>query len=585
MNDAVGSTALDWDKPFWPPLLLAVLCFLAYSNSLHNQFMLDDHVVLFGESGVAELDSSLDMITHYQGQFYRPVGHLFLVASHRLFGTDELGYHLANLVLFFTICLLFFYITQLLFENRLLALLTASLYAVHPINNALVNYITLNVSGFFVVCLQISLILFLLFLREGRTSSYGLSLVFLVFGLLSHEMSLMFPVYLFCVLYFLKRFDLRRIVWIGLPYGLICAGYLLFRFYLFRPIGIYTGGLGGMEVSISRVIATLANLIFWYVSQLLFMGGPLFLWTEEYAAVRVSMTVILSVAVVALFLYLLLVRWKKGLLAFALAFFAAGFLPLGASSFTYLPAADPIIEPHWFYFSSLGFFLLPAQALVTLKESVRSRIWLLVICLVLAVGVLFVRRSNTLWKDEGTYSSYWMSKNLNNLTPYVGLSAALLEQGRCRESIATANQGIKMVKSTYVRNVPGLSPELIARIHAGPLPYNESILTNLGTAYVCVGNYDAALGAYFTGTQADRGSARPHHYMGQLYLKRQFYQQAVKSFSNAVRLNPRSVPSYKYLLAVNAESRGRVEEAKALIAEAKKLQAEVRWYPWNLDAY
>ena len=154
-----------------------------------------------------------------------------------------------------------------------------------------------------------------------------------------------------------------------------------------------------------------------------------------------------------------------------------------------------------------------------------------------------MRRSNTLWKDEGTYSSYWMSKNLNNLTPYVGLSAALLEQGRCRESIATANQGIKMVKSTYVRNVPGLSPELIARIHAGPLPYNELILTNLGTAYVCVGNYDAALGAYFTGTQADRGSARPHHYMGQLYLKRQFYQQAVKSFSNAVRLNPRSVPS------------------------------------------
>ena len=245
-------TAFDWNKSFWPPLLLAILCFLAYSNSLHNQFMLDDYVVLFGEEGVAALDSGLDMFTHPQGgQFYRPVGHLFLVASHRLFGTHEVGYHSANLVLFFVICLFFFYITELLFENRQLSFLTAALYAVHPINNALVNYITLNVSGIFVVCLQLSLILFLLFLRGGRIVSYVLSLLFLVFGLLSHEMSLLFPVYLVCILHFLKRFTLRRMIWVGLPYGLICLSYLVFRSYLFRLQSVFDNSVTGLDTSIS----------------------------------------------------------------------------------------------------------------------------------------------------------------------------------------------------------------------------------------------------------------------------------------------------------------------------------------------
>ena len=78
-----------------------IACALAYSNSLQNGFMLDDHLILFGEQGIEKFNSFLDVFTKDLGSFYRPVGHLVLAVSYSLFGTQVAGYHLVNLGRFF----------------------------------------------------------------------------------------------------------------------------------------------------------------------------------------------------------------------------------------------------------------------------------------------------------------------------------------------------------------------------------------------------------------------------------------------------------------------------------------------------
>lgn len=113
--------------------------------------------------------------------------------------------------------------------DRKLALGTATLFCVHPINAMLVNDVTVTVISTFVILLQISFLLFCNYLNERKKIYVVGSLLCFVLALLSHEMSLFFPVYLLCLLIFLKRHEINRhIGLICLPYVLIAVAYLFF---------------------------------------------------------------------------------------------------------------------------------------------------------------------------------------------------------------------------------------------------------------------------------------------------------------------------------------------------------------------
>src|SRR3989338_5061117 len=128
-----------------------IACLFVYSNSLFNNFMLDDYMVLFGEKGVEGLNSvsSLFFSSHNQNTFYRPVGHIILVLFFKLFGHSFFYYHLANLLLFVCICFLVYAITHQLFHDIRLSFFTALFYAIHPIKGMLANYITANIISTF----------------------------------------------------------------------------------------------------------------------------------------------------------------------------------------------------------------------------------------------------------------------------------------------------------------------------------------------------------------------------------------------------------------------------------------------------
>ena len=236
---------------------------------------------------------------------------------------------------------------------------------------------------------------------------------------------------------------------------------------------------------------------------------------------------VVAIAVIATLLYLIFVRWQKGLHAFSMAFFISGFIPLGLASFTYITTGNPIIEPHWFYFSSLGFFLLLASGILTLRKWVRSTGWILIVFCILVTGLLMVRHSNTHWKDQETYCRYWLSINGGDWTPYWGMGRSLLEKGHYQGAVSYFEEGL------YVNR------------------YSPRILADLGYAYFKVGDYDAGVQACRAALRLDPTYSVAYHYMGQIFLATRAYREAKIAFSNAFRLNPWSVSSYRYLLAVN----------------------------------
>ena len=519
-------------------LVVLIACALAYSNSLQNGFMLDDHLILFGEQGIEKFNSFLDVFTKDLGSFYRPVGHLVLAVSYSLFGTQVAGYHLVNLGLFFLICMMFFVITELLFDNRRLSLLAAVLYAIHPINGMLVNYVTASILSTFVLTLEFSFALFILWLKNGKLSIYVLSLLCFVMGLLSHEMSLMFPVYLLCLLHFLKNFTLKRSLWTCLPFFAMSSVYFLIRLSFVSLQGAFTNTVNSAAPALRSYIATMLDLSYWYVSKLVSLRDILFLWSSELATDDLNLKTILAAGVLMGTFYLIFVRWGKGLNAFSLAIFMAGLAPLAFASFMYLPYVDPIIEPHWFYFSSFGLFLMLSNLLVSLAEKTRGVLVTLLISSLLVTGILAARDANTNWKDQETYCRYWLSLNQLNLTPYYGLGKSRLEQEDCAEAIELFEKGISVGNYS-----------------------SEQIATDLGKAYACMGHDELAAQSYQSALRMNPRYSPAYHQRALLFLQYGARWEALLAFSNALRMNPQLEASYEYLLAVRAELEGKMDEA------------------------
>ncbi|MCA9399218.1 MAG: hypothetical protein KC618_05685, partial [Candidatus Omnitrophica bacterium] len=151
-------------------LLLVTLC-VTYSNSLHNDFMIDDDALILTDTKIRNLKNLYyQFIPDHQevfeleegGQsiYYRPFAHILPMVCYSVFEENVFGYHVFNLFLFYFAVLAFYFLVRRLFGSSELAFFTGLLYAVHPLNGMYINYITASVFGFQVLVLSLSFILF-----------------------------------------------------------------------------------------------------------------------------------------------------------------------------------------------------------------------------------------------------------------------------------------------------------------------------------------------------------------------------------------------------------------------------------------
>src|ERR1700730_13916862 len=149
-------------------LLLAVV---PYLNSVWGSFVYDDRLQVL-ENPYAHSFRYLGKIFGttvwtFEGaqgvtNYYRPLMTFAYLVCYKLFGPIPFGFHLFNVVLHATVVLLTFAVTERLFGDRLMSLIVAGLFALHPVHTESVAWIAgvtdLELSVFF-------LLTFLLYLR------------------------------------------------------------------------------------------------------------------------------------------------------------------------------------------------------------------------------------------------------------------------------------------------------------------------------------------------------------------------------------------------------------------------------------
>jgi tetratricopeptide (TPR) repeat protein len=130
------------------PLIVFVLALVLYSNTIPNEYNLDDVLVTNNHRNTAKGLSAWKEILnefYYEDDMgyrygYRPVTHLSFALEHQLFGESPHISHVVNVLLYALLCLFIFYLIQSLDPVRgpTLAFLVAVIFAVHPIHTEVV---------------------------------------------------------------------------------------------------------------------------------------------------------------------------------------------------------------------------------------------------------------------------------------------------------------------------------------------------------------------------------------------------------------------------------------------------------------
>ena len=245
------------DKRFFAVGILCILAitFLVYFNTLSGFFLSDDLINLFQHRPVSFNDCIrvfADFIEHPFG--YRPIWTFSWYFDYLLWGNNPVGYHITNTSLHGLVSVLVFFLTYCISEKKGLSYFTAMLFAVHPIHSGAVAWISCRMDLICAFFYLVALMGLSSFLYRRSVVLYLLSLLAFCTSLLTKEMALSLPLVALVLIlikkgsFLRKKENLREAIKLSLPFFLIAAGYIAFRFLLYGQISIRMVG-GRPELS------------------------------------------------------------------------------------------------------------------------------------------------------------------------------------------------------------------------------------------------------------------------------------------------------------------------------------------------
>jgi Tfp pilus assembly protein PilF len=558
----------------WAIVLLVGATWAVYLNSLHNQFLFDDvqTIVEAQHSNPQGLLSPLLRLVKGVPS-YRPLRSASYAFDYALSGLNPIGYHLSNIAYHTLSSLAVFLIARMIFGKIRPALVTALLFAVHPIQTDSVTYLSGRrdvLSGLFILAGFYAFLRYRVTGKRGYLIGLGISFLLAIF---SKESGIVLP--LLCFAYdtfhrsdFTQRVHgdstIRRLLvgmrtamyesrWVYLSFF---AGTGLFAFYvLFLMRGTwqrtYHGG------SLWFTLLTDARIFVHYLKQLVF---PITLnadysynafpvtvsWTDQQALIAILILVGIGVGC-----YLAL-TWRPLVSLGGLWFFLA-LLPVAQI----VPHHEMMAE-HYLYIPSFGFFLSVAAIVDPYFEPHRSK--RLAYSMAVAVLVLLSLRTvwrNIDWKDELTLWQKTVQVAPDAARARNNLGAAYLRQGQSTKAIQ------------HLERAVSIKPDF-AIAHA-----------NIGKVHLDRNELDLAVQKLRVALELNPKELLPHLWLGATYIRLGREQEAEEQF-RMVLATP-SLNAYAYNnLGVLFVRRGQMTEAKSAFEAALSLMPNLAAAQENL---
>ncbi len=430
-------TLINNSLPAW----LFIFCVIVFASGLGGDFVMDDWPVIKENSKITDTKYIPDYFTsgvwantdlaEEAGigghSLYRPVFLLTLNLSYQLWGDSALGYHALNLTLHsINTILVYFLILGFLSPNyRMVAGMSAAIFAVHPVHVESVAWI----AGMTDPLVSLFLLSgFLLHRRWYQTTSRQKKWIYTIsaplcfaLALLSKETAIFFPLILILYDVLFQRSALRSKPFI--------ARYLTYAALLLVYFVLRGNALDGSDIQQSGAWARInfqnfpvLLTFFTHYIQLLVFPSPL----EYYYSSPSPGILVLATGglffIGALFYLPRALRQQQGLYVLAIAWIVITLLPA-------LPIAlfdEPVFAQRVLYLPSVGFALLIAWAIRQAQQRSRAAGTVAKTTAIVFLISFSIASMTEIadWENDTVFYTQAMKTNPDSFQPVVGLAAA-----------------------------------------------------------------------------------------------------------------------------------------------------------------
>jgi tetratricopeptide (TPR) repeat protein len=572
-------------------LILILLVAIAFGTSLQNSFVWDDEVLIVNNPNInlpwKEIPSVIiTPMWKFAGLespqiYYRPIPLLFTVLNYKIWGLNPFGFylttiifHLISTIVLYRIGLLMLTIhdTQYRIQDKgivhqtrpihrftdspsLIALIAASIFAVHPVNTEPVCFASGEVIlGFFII-------LTLYFYLKGNEY---LSIFAFFLALLSKESAVMLPFAL--VILSIHREGIKKGLTTIIPYIVLLITYFSLRLQFVDSV---FGGITPQPLSTKLFTMAVATLDY---IKLLLIPYPLspYYPSKWYISIF-EPKVITSIVVLTLISYLAFKIRKDKIMLFLLSFPFIMLAPVIWRVNIFSVGNEPVyIAERFLYVPAMAFMLFVSASLMKLSKDIIRKS--LIICLV-AVTIIFTaitRLSTEIWKNNITLFESIIEKTPDAAFAHNNLGNAYRGQRRYKDALVEYQITLKLrpdsVKAYY--NIGGIYGES-GMYNEAIEAYKQAIKIdpnfidahyNLGVAYSRLKMYKEAIEAYWQAIKIKPDYANAYYGIGVIYAKSGMYKEAIETFRDVIEIKPEHIDAYYNIGIIYGES-GMYEEA------------------------
>lgn len=557
-------------------ILIFIVCFLIYGNTLNNGFVTDDFPNVVDNEHVKSFDLNYFFTSHfwtfYAGNetikaYYMPLSFTSLAIDHAIWNGNPAGFHLSMIIIHALVSSLVFLLVLKLSKSKKISLASALIFAVLPVHAESVSWISGRTHMLALLFVLASLLLYIKFREAGNWKHLSLSIALFAIALLFKETAIVL-IPLVIVYDYLNSESLRKclsdfkkyylfyigIVAVAIVYAIVTAlvtGSLVPSLpsgLTFATNPIYSQGLGMALLN--------APLIFVYYSMLiLFNIGfdfPPYVITSPLGLVFFG-TLLLALIPLVIALYF---RRKKPYISFFSLWIYIGLIPavVGISSYT------TFIVDRLSYIPSVGFAVLLAALLVFVSKKIaanakQAKSLFIILCVVLISVYGFTAHMRTYdWKDEATLFASIVRNSPENYFAYYELGMIYAGEGRYQEAVDSVKKAV------------GMKPDSI-----------EMRMT-LGEMYYALEMYEEAAGEYAYVTSIDYSNFDAHKNLGFSLIGLGIFNEAIYEFEEAVKIDPNYADGYYNIGTIYYKEFNDLATASLYFQKALEIEPDNEYY-------
>jgi len=521
---------------------------IAYANSLLNGFVWDDIWNITSNNFIKSFNNlplifSKAYLVSFGEITYRPVATLSYFIDYSIWGDRAFGFHLSNLLLHIFNASLLYLLVNLISANVKLALLTALLFSLHPVNSEAISVVSFREDLWACFFYLLSFILYIQsarLLKQKINYLYGAGLFSFALALFSKEMAVTLPLMLIAYDYFFVFQEDRRKL-LGsfksryLGFVLVGLFYLWVEFFLMKnsaaPELVYPGGSFYTNLlTMSRVLVHYIYLAFFPIYTHLILHGNNFISHSFFTPPVFFCTLLI---IISFFAGYKIKRFSKEM-SFSIYWFFIALLPVSnivlinnfvANRYLYIPIIG------FCFFLAVFLLKLPSFHIFSLRKETLLKISKNAIIILLIFYSMFSLIRNRSYRDSISLWSEMTDIYPDSFEAHSYLAYGFFSSNLYDKAIQEYNTAINLTPPGFI---------------------TEDYMY-LGLCYYAQGMPVQALEAFNKALESNPGSGQLYFYLGSVFKDQGSYTKAIDYFLRAIELDPDLVKAYNGLGVIYAK--------------------------------